>query len=104
MLQAFLPTHATRVVVYLKPVSARWGPTKLRQLCTEDLGIEPDGFTVFLFTNKARDSLLLYWKDWEGEQTLLKKLNKGAFLLPAPKQEGEPFVTMRPKALARLFR
>jgi len=104
LLQAFLPASATRVVVYLKPVNMRLGPAKLRELCIETMGIEPDARTAFLFTSKSRDSLLMYFEDESGDQTLLKELEKGAFLLPAPKTEGAEFVIMRPKVLSRLFR
>ena len=104
VLQALLPTHATRVVVYLNPINVRWGPTKLRELCSDTIGIEPDASTAFLFTNKARDSLLMYVVDEDGDQTLVKKLDKGAFLLPAPEQEGAEFVIMKPRMLSRLFR
>jgi hypothetical protein len=33
-----------------------------------------------------------------------KKVEKGAFLLPASESEGSPFVIMRPSILPRLFR
>ncbi len=100
MLQAFLPTPATRVVVYLKPINLRWGPAKLRELCVETIGIEPDNRTAFLFTNKSRDCLLMFFAD----ESMLKKLDKGAFLLPAPDSDGAEFVTMKASMLPRLFR
>jgi hypothetical protein len=104
VLQALLPARATRVVVYLKPINMRSGSAKLRELCTETIGIEPDDFTAFLFTNRARDCLLMYFEDESGDQTLTKKLEKGAFLLPAPDREGADFVIMKPSILPRLFR
>lgn len=104
MLDAFFPPSATRIVIYLKPVSMRWGETKLRAFCRDELGLEPDPFTAFLFTNKARDCLLLYSADSTGDQVLIKKLEKGAFLLPAAPPDGAPFVTMTYKMLPRLFR
>ena len=104
MLEAFLPASATRVVVYLEPISMRSGPERLRKLCTESIGLEPDSFTAFVFTNKARDCLLLFSTPRSGDQVLVKKLEKGAFLLPAPEGSGTPFVIMRSSVLARLFR
>jgi hypothetical protein len=104
MLAAFLPASATRVVVYLEPISMRLGTERLRKLCTEAIGVEPDPFTAFLFTNKARDCLLLFSMDRAGDQTVMKRLEKGAFLLPAPEGDGKPFVVMRSAVLARLFR
>ena len=104
MLQAFLPASATRIVLYLQPINPRWGTAKLRALCRDVLCIEPDLSTCFLFVNPARDTLLLYFLDIDGEQTLMKRLDKGAFLLPAPEADGAPFVVLRPSMLPRLFR
>lgn len=104
MLQALLPASATRIIVYLKPINIRSGPAKLRELCATTIGIEPNAFTAFLFTNKSRDTLLMYFEDSTGDQTVMKKLERGAFLLPAPEQEGAAYVIMRPKVLGRLFR
>jgi len=44
------------------------------------------------------------WRGFDGDETIMKKLDKGAFLLPAPDAEGAPFVTLRPSMLPRLFR
>lgn len=104
MLDLFIPTYSTRVVVYLHPISMRWGATKLRAFCAETVGIEPDYSTAFIFTNRARDCLLLYSLDDFDGQTLMKKLDKGAFLLPAVPDEGPPYVIMKPKMLGKLFR
>ena len=104
MLQSFLPASATRVVVYLTPINMRLGPAKLRELCGETIGIAPNASTAFLFTNKAQDCLLMYFTDESGDQTLIKKLDKGAFLLPAPDGEGREFVIMKASMLPRLFR
>ena len=104
MLEAFLPKSATRVVVYLHPINVRWGVRKLGTFCREVVCIEPDSRTCFLFVNARRDTLLLYFLDNDGEQTLLKKLDKGSFLLPAPDAAGAQFVTLRPSMLRRLFR
>jgi hypothetical protein len=103
-LQGFIPARATRVVLYLKPINMRLGPAKLREVCSETLGIEPDASTMFLFTNAGHECLLMYFVDEQGDQTLMKKLDKGAFLLPVPEREGAPFVIMKPAVLPRLFR
>jgi hypothetical protein len=85
MLETFLPANATRTVVYLEPISMRWGPERLRELCAQAIGGEPD--PAFVFTNKARDCLLLLSTGPSGDQVLLKKLEKGEYLLPAPEIE-----------------
>lgn len=104
MIKQLMPANLKRVVVYLQPISMRWGTTKLRALCEEELGIEPDSTTAFLFVNKSHDSLLLYSMDPDGDRTLMKKIEKGAFMMPAPGPDGAPFIIMRPSILSRMFR
>jgi len=104
MLSAFIPTWATRVVVYLTPINMRSSATLLRRICEDEIGISPDGSTLFIFTNKSRDSLAMYSVDHTGDQVLMKKLDKGAFLLPARPADGAKFVSMSPKMVPRLFR
>jgi hypothetical protein len=104
MINQFLPRNLKRLVVYLPPINMRWGTTKLRSLCREELGMEPDTSTAFLFVNKSHDCLLLYSIDADGDRTVTKKLEKGAFIVPAPKDGRSPFVILRPTMLSRLFK
>lgn len=104
MIEQFLPQGATRVLVHLEPVNLRWGPERLRAFCTASLGRAPDSRTAFLFINRKRDTMLLYYLDDTGEQTLTKRLEKGAFLLPAADSEGSPWATLKRAALPKLFR
>ena len=104
MLEAFLPKSATRVVVYLQPINVRWGMKKLSAFCREVLRLEVDATTCFLFVNARRDTLLLYFADDGGEQTILRRLDKGSFLLPAPDATGAQFVILRRSILPRLLR
>jgi hypothetical protein len=46
----------------------------------------------------------MYFADRDGEQTLTKKLDKGAFLIPVRDAHGAPYVVLKPSALSRLFR
>ena len=84
MLETFLPKSATRVAVYLQPINVQWGAEKLGSFCREVLRVEPDHSTCFLFVNRRRDTLLMYFLGFDGDETLMKKLDKGSFLLPAP--------------------
>ena len=104
MLESFLPQSATRVVVYLNPINVRWSAKKLGTFCREVVQVEPDPLTCFLFVNRSRDTLLMYFVGSDGDQTLLNKLDKGAFLLPAPDANGAPLAILRPSMLSRLFR
>jgi hypothetical protein len=104
MLEAFLPKSAIRVVVYLEPVNVRQGVEKLARICRDVVRIEPDSNTCFLFVNRRRDTLAMYFAGYDGEQILTKKLDKGSFLLPARDAQGQPFVVLKPSILRRLFR
>ncbi len=104
MLDFLIPPRINEVLIYPKPVSMRWGATKLRSFCADTLGAEPELDTAFLFTNEKQDTLLLYLVCEDGDQTLTKKLDRGAFLLPTADPNGSPFVTMRRSALSKLFR
>jgi len=103
MLDMFLPGHATRVVVYTKPVPMNWGPDRLRRFCKEEMNVEPTRGTVALFFNRAQDTLKLYWVGTNGDEMLTRKLTTGAFLLPTGKP-GQSYVVLKPAALPSLFR
>ena len=99
-----IPPQINKVLIYPKPISMRWGASKLRSFCADTLGAEPQHDTAFLFTNKKQDTLLLFLVCEDGDQTLTKKLDRGAFLVPTAKPDGAPFVSMRRSALSKLFR
>jgi hypothetical protein len=104
MLHALLPKSAKRVVLYLQPFNLRLGPEKLATFCRDIIRIEPDDKTCFMFVNRKRDTMLMYFLGHDGGQTLTKKLDRGSFLLPAPSEDATSFVVLRPSALPRLFR
>jgi hypothetical protein len=99
-----IPPQIDKVLIYSKPVSMRWGATKLRSFCADTLGSDPQPDTAFLFTNKKQDTLLLYLVCEDGDQTLMKKLDRGAFVVPIAKPGGDSFVSVRRSALPKLFR
>lgn len=90
MIEAFIPSSATRVVVYLHPVNVRWGVDKLRAFCRDEMRMEPNDRTCFLFVNRARDTLLPYHLGFTGEQTLIKKLEKGFVHASRSRRERSP--------------
>lgn len=104
MLDLFIPRQINKVLIYPKPISMRWGTTRLRSFCADTLGVEPQPDMAFLFTNKKQDTLMLYLVCEDGDQTLTKKLDRGAFMLPTGKPGGPPFVSTRRSALSKLFR
>ena len=103
MLGMFLPANITRVVIYPSPVNMTRGQDALRKLCMDELGLEANHGTVVLFHNRAKDMLKLYWEDSSGDQTITKKLDRGAFLVPVV-PPGAKYATVSPAILERLFR
>jgi len=104
MIEQFFPKSVTRVVVALQPINMRLSAPKIRSFCEDELGIVPNSATAFLFANARHDRLLLFSTDERGDQTLMKELEKGAFLMPAPEPDGARFLIMRPAVLSRMFR
>jgi len=85
----FLPQHAKRVLICRQPISMRLGHDRLAELCGK-MGRDPKKGDVFLFFNRSKDSIKLYFQDARGDQSLTKKLDRGGFLLPAGNSH-EPF-------------
>lgn len=104
MLHLLLPPSVAHLVVYLEPINLRWGPDRLRVFCREEIGIEPDESTGFVFTNRKQDSLVMYYVDEDGDGVLRKKLDKGAFLMPLPGPEAKKWTKMKATMIRRLFR
>jgi len=103
VLKGSIPTTATRVVVYLKPINMRTACETLRTICCNELDMLPDAETAFVFVNKARDSELLYYADTTGDHTLLKKMDKNMLMLPSMPAGGAPYVSMSASILPKLF-
>lgn len=103
MLDLFIPTSTRRLILYPKPIDVRWGPDRLRAACEHDLGVSLDRATAVLFHNRARDTLVLYTLDEDGDRCITKKLSRGAFLLPVP-AAGEKYVVVDATKIGTLFR
>ena len=104
MLHLLMPPSVSKLVVYLEPINLRWGPDRLRAFCQQEIGVEPDESTGFIFTNRKQDRLLMYYVAEDGDGVLQKKLDKGAFLMPAPGHDGKKWVKMKAEMISRLFR
>lgn len=83
-----LPSHVNHVHLYADPINMRWGEAKLGQLCRDEMDIDPDNGEVFLFYNRKKDQIRLFFLDVDGCQMLTKYLPENAFLLPVV-PEGE---------------
>ena len=99
----FLPPGVTHVHLYANPINMRWGETKLGQLCREEIGIDPDNGSVFLFHNKKKDQIRLFFLDADGCQMLTKYLPENAFLFPVV-SDGERSMEISASLLTTLFK
>jgi hypothetical protein len=91
------------VHLYPLPINIRWGEAKLIELCKTKMGLDPRQGGVYLFFNRKKDQMKLFFPDETGSQELLKLLPKGGFMVPVPK-EGEKFVKIGVEKLNSLFR
>lgn len=91
------------VYLFPRPINIRWGEAKLIELCKTEMGIDPKRGGVFLFFNRKKDQLKLFFLDDTGSQELLKLLPRGGFMVPVPR-DGEKFVKISVEKLNSLFR
>jgi len=103
VLDLFLPPSTRHLIVYPAAIDTRWGPMRLRAACERDLGVELDRSTAVLFHNRARDTLVLYSLDADGDRCITKKLDRGVFLVPVPAAD-QKYVVLDASKVGALFR
>lgn len=103
MIDLFLPSSTKRLIVYPAAIDTRLGPDRLRTTCERELGVELDRSTAVLFHNRAKDILVLYSLDADGDRCITKKLDRGVFLLPVP-AAGQKYVVLHASKVGSLFR
>jgi hypothetical protein len=91
------------VHLYPLPINLRWGEAKLIELCKAEMGLDPRKGGVYLFFNRKKDQMKLFFLDDDGSQELIKILPKGGFLVPVPRT-GDRFVKIGVEKLNSLFR
>ena len=91
---------ATKIYVAVEAVDMRKGFEGLYGLVRDQLGGDPLGGHLFLFSNRTRTRLKALVWDGSGLWVCAKRLEKGRFRWP--KAEGRHSVTMRSEELAML--
>jgi hypothetical protein len=89
--------------MYTEPIPMNWGERKLTEICRKEMGIDPAGGAVFLFFNRKKDQLKMFFMDESGSQEIQKMLPRGGFILPAP-EEGKKFLKIPMSKIDTLFR
>jgi IS66 Orf2 like protein len=90
------------VYLFQQPISMRWGERKLAAVCEQHLGVGPKIGDAFVFWNRKRDQLKIFYRDEMGSNDMSKRMPAGGFVLPAP-NDGEHFVKLSPKLIPRIF-
>lgn len=81
-----------QVFVALDPVDMRYGFERLAGLVRERLGYEPRCGALFVFVGKRRETAKILFCDGTGMCLFYKRLDRGAFVLPAAPSEGTSHV------------
>ena len=103
MFDFLFPPAVRRLVLYPEPINTRVGLDALRKLSEQGLGLTLDPSTAVVFHNRTRDTLVVYCVTRSGDESIVKKMDRGAFMLPVP-SPGERYATVEASKLQTLFR
>jgi transposase len=80
------PAGRYRIFAYAKPLDFRCGIDRIAHVCKSELSMNPYGGAVFLFFNRNRDRVKIFFYDGAGEGSgpclFLKRLDRGRFKHP----------------------
>ena len=91
--------HGVEVFVGLDLIDLRWGFDRLSGLVAERLGREARSGALFLFFGKRRDALKILFFDGSGLCLFYKRLDRGTFRLPQPREAGSLVVQVEERVL-----
>jgi len=95
------PGPATRVFLAAGPTDMRKGFDGLAQLVRSRLDADPLSGHLFVFSNRRRNRLRIYYFDGSGAWICSKRLERGRFSWP-PLEPGREKVTLSSEELALL--
>ena len=94
---------ALKVYLAVAPVDMRKQYDGLWAVAERELGLDPFGGALFVFTNRERNRIkLLYW-DGSGVWVLAKRLEKGRFTWPVSAGGDSGKLSLHPEALTLLL-
>ncbi len=77
-----------RVLVALEPCDMRKSLNGLHALVSEQLGEDPRGGALFVFTNRRHNRLKILYFDGTGLWVMSKRLEQGTFAWPKSMENG----------------
>ena len=76
------PAGRYRIFAYAKALDFRCGMDRIAAVCKAELAMNPYGGAVFLFFNRSRDRVKIFFYDGSGPCLFLKRLDRGRFVQP----------------------
>ncbi len=96
-------THSVKVCLATQPCDLRKSFDTLSALVEQQLCEDPLSSKLFVFLNKRCDRVkMLYW-DGTGLWILAKRLERGRFKRPKPRDRCAPKLHLKPEALEMLL-
>ena len=95
--------RGVEVFVGLEPVDLRWSFDRLGGVVLDRLGREARCGALFVFFGKRRSALKVFFADPTGLCVFYKRLDKGVFRLPIPRDERATSVEIDERALDDLL-
>jgi transposase len=77
-----MPMSHVKVSLFRDAVDMRWGYDRLAGLCQSVLGVSAHSGDLFVFLNRARDRMRIFYFDGSGSCLFSKRLEMGAFKIP----------------------
>ena len=78
-----MPSGSFRLFMYPSPIDMRAGYDRLAFLCREELGMDPYAGAIFLFFNRSKTLVKIFYHDGSGSCVFGKRLDRGRFTLPS---------------------
>ncbi|MHB8876865.1 MAG: IS66 family insertion sequence element accessory protein TnpB [Myxococcaceae bacterium] len=95
--------RGVEVFVGLEPIDLRWSFDRLSGVVMEKLGRDVRGGALFVFFGKRHAAVKAIFFDGNGLCLFYKRLDRGTFKLPEPRDEGELTVVLEERELDDLL-
>ena len=92
-----------RIFVALRPCDMRKSFNSLHGLILEQLNEDPQSGALFVFSNKRRNRLKIFYFDGCGTWVMARRLEKGTFNWPFPVEGSDSKIGLSPEALQLLL-
>lgn len=91
------------IFVALDPIDLRWGFDRLAGIAEERLGRKARSGALFVFFGKRRTALKVLFADTSGLCVFYKRLDRGTFRIPEPRDPESTSVTFSERELDDLL-